>query len=86
MNVTHYGQLSSEKTAFENNQCRQIVKEIVNFGITQRQMLLVAYFLAQELENVEHMQLLTTMIRELREDLFVIGESQPMQMEKENNG
>jgi hypothetical protein len=69
-----YGQMRSEQTAEENKICRQIVKEINNFGITQRQTLMVIYLLATELENVEQMRALTKLARELGGDeLFLIG-------------
>ena len=69
-----YGQSSSEKVADENNICRQMVREINNFGVTQRQTLLVIYLLAMELENVEQMRSITKLVRELGGDeLFLIG-------------
>jgi hypothetical protein len=69
-----YGQMKSEKMAEENQICRQIVKEISNFGVTQRQSLMIIYLLASELENVEQMQAITKMIRGLGGDeLFLIG-------------
>lgn len=69
-----YGQAQSEKRAAENLICRQIVREISNFGITQRQSLLVMYLLASELENVEQMRAITKLVRELGgEELFLSG-------------
>lgn len=75
-----YGQLQSEKRAEENNVCRQMVREINNFGVTQRQTLLLIYLLASELENVEHMKAITTLVRELGgDDLFISGRPEPDQ-------
>jgi len=69
-----YGQMRSEQMAEENKVCRQIVKEINNFGITQRQTLMVIYLLAAELENVDQMRAITKQVRELGGDeLFLIG-------------
>lgn len=69
-----YGQMRSEQMAEENKVCRQIVKEINNFGITQRQTLMVMYLLAAELENVDQMRAITKLVRELGGDeLFLIG-------------
>lgn len=74
MNAKLYGQAQSEKFAEENHVCRQIVREINNFGITQRQTMMVMYLLAIELENSEHMKTLTKVIRDLGGDeLFLIG-------------
>lgn len=77
-NATLYGEASSEKAASENQICRQMVREINNFGITQRQTLIVIYLLAAELENVEAMKALTKLVREVGgDDLFLIGTPQP---------
>ena len=76
--TTLYGEAQSEKRAEENNVCRQIVREVNNFGITQRQTLLVIYLLASELESMEQTQAITSLVRELGgEDLFLIGTPEP---------
>jgi hypothetical protein len=73
-----YGQAQSEKRAAENLVCRQIVREINNFGITQRQTLMVMYLLASELENGEQMRAITKLVRELGgDDLFLTGAPEP---------
>ena len=60
-----YGEFDSEKRAKENLVARQVVKEINNFGINERQKMMIMYLLALELENTEHMRDLTTVIREM---------------------
>lgn len=75
--ATLYGQAQSEKRAEENATCRQIVREIGNFGVSQRQMLLIIHLLASELENVEHMRAITRLVRDLDSDLFLIGSAEP---------
>ena len=73
-NPVMYGQAHSEKRAEENNVCRQMVREINNFGVTQRQTLFLIYLLASELENIEHMRAITKLVRELGDnDLFISG-------------
>jgi hypothetical protein len=70
-----YGKTQVEKLVEENEISRQIVKEINNFGINQRQTLMVIYLLASELENTGHMRAITRLIRELGADeLFLIGQ------------
>lgn len=88
MSVVMYGQAQSEKLAEENQVCRQIVREVNNFGISQRQAMMVMYLLASELENVEHMRALTKLIRELgSSELFLIGAPEPdHEVTEENNG
>lgn len=54
-----------------------MIREINNFGITQRQSLLLIYLLALELENVEHMRTLTQVVRGLTDDLMLIGAAEP---------
>ncbi len=68
-----YGQSSSEKIAEENLTCRQIVQEIYNFGVSQRQIMFLIFLLASELENVEHMRSITHLVRNLRSDTFISG-------------
>jgi hypothetical protein len=55
-----------------------MVREINNFGVTQRQTLFLIYLLASELENVEHMRAITKLVRELGgDDLFLSGRPEP---------
>ena len=74
-----YGQLTSEKLAIENEDCRKIVKEIVNLGLTQRQQLFLIYLLSMNLENIEYVQTLTSMIKDIAGDEVFISK-------KEDNG
>lgn len=70
----HYGQLNSEKIAKENEECRKIVKEIINIGLTQRQQMFLIYLLSMELENIEFVQTLTSMIKEIAGDQIFISQ------------
>jgi hypothetical protein len=70
--MTHiYGELSSEKLAIENENCRKIVKEIMDFGVNQRQLGKVIYLLSLNLENIEVVQELSAAIKELIPEIFV---------------
>lgn len=69
-----YGQLQSEKMAEENRIAREIVKEIGNFGINERQRWMVIYLLAMELENIEDLKELTGFIKLRKgENVFLTG-------------
>jgi hypothetical protein len=70
-----YGQLSSEKLAQENEDCRKIVREIHNIGITQRQQMFLIYLLSLELENINHVKDLTDVIKEIAGDEIFISRS-----------
>jgi hypothetical protein len=74
-----YGQLTSEKLAKENEECRKIVKEVLNIGLTQRQQMFLIYLLSMELENIEYVQTMTNIIKELAGDEIFISK-------KEDNG
>ena len=66
-----YGKNLSDKLAEENNQARKIVSEIFNFGISERQKWLIMYYLALELEDVEKMQELTSVIKEINPNINI---------------
>lgn len=67
-----YGELESEKIASENNIARKIVKEINDFGISDRQRWMIIKLLALEIESVDHMKSLVSVIDELKGDeIFV---------------
>jgi hypothetical protein len=70
--TVHYGQAKSEKLAEESKIARQIVREIGNFGVNDRQRLLIMYYLGLELEKVEDMRSVTEFItKQVGEDLFI---------------
>lgn len=70
-----FGQLSSEKIAKENEDCRRIVKEVLNVGLSQRQQMFLIYLLSLELENIEHVKNLTDLIKEIAGDEIFVSRS-----------
>ena len=50
-----YGKTSDEDYLEKMIVCRDIVKEILNFGVSEKQKLQIIYLLALELENREIM-------------------------------
>jgi hypothetical protein len=75
MNVQTFGQLSSEKIAAENEECRKIVREVINIGLTQRQQMFLIYLLSLELENISHVKDLTDVIKEIAGDEIFLSRS-----------
>ncbi len=59
-----YGKTEEEKWASEMLSARQITQEVLNFGVTQRQILQIAYLLSLELENREALVKITSVIKE----------------------
>lgn len=49
----HFGKLESETLVEENVQCRDIVMEIMRFGVKQRQITTIIRLLALEMEDIE---------------------------------
>lgn len=76
-----YGQLSSEKLALQNEECRKIVKEIINVGLSQRQQLFLIYLLSMELENIEYVKELTQLIKDMAGDQIFISRSENGQID-----
>jgi len=77
-----YGKLSSEKFSEENEQCRAILGEIVNFGVSDRQKLFIIYLLSLELEDVEKMQNIASFMKEFYASEIFLTEH--YESEKEN--
>jgi hypothetical protein len=50
-----YGETESDRWAKDSLKCRQIVSEIMNFGVSQDQILQVINLLAMELEDRNQM-------------------------------
>lgn len=67
------GEFGVEKDARENQKSREIVSEIMNFGVNDRMILVIITSLAMNLERVEHMKEITKCVRNLEESsAFII--------------
>lgn len=67
-----YGKLRSEQRAEENMKCRSIVRDIMETGLTQRQIWFVLYNLALGLENHDDAQDMASFIKERKgSELFL---------------
>jgi len=65
--------IETKLSAPKRHECREIVQEIKNFGINERQKLYLIYLLSLELENREVMLALTKAVGENREKIKVSG-------------
>lgn len=68
--ITHYGTNQQESDASEILKCRQIVRTIIEFGVTEQQKLKLIYLLALELENRDHLQEISGLIKQIEEGEF----------------
>ena len=64
-----FGQTKADKLAEENNTARQIVSEISNYGVNDRQRWLIIYYLALEIEDVEKMQEVCSVLKEINPEI-----------------
>jgi|ETNvirnome_2_300_1030623.scaffolds.fasta_scaffold00651_14 hypothetical protein len=53
--IKEYGKSETEVHVEKMNACREIVTEILNFGVTDSQKLKIIYLLSLELENRENL-------------------------------
>jgi len=69
MDIKKYGVTSLETSAKEVTMAREIVSEVLNFGVSQQQILRVAYLLSLELENREMMIDISTCVKKHMDSL-----------------
>lgn len=62
-----YGETKHEQDAGDMTACRQIVSEIMNFGVKQSQIISVVKLLALELENREHMLMICDCVEKIND-------------------
>lgn len=68
-----YEKTNSENLAEENTVARKIVKEINDFGISNRQKYLIMYYLSLELEDIEKAQVISSFLKEIQPDITITG-------------
>ena len=73
MTMELFGKSNADKLAEENLLARQIVKEISEFGISERQRCLIMYYLSLELEDIEKAQTISFFLKECIPDLTIAG-------------
>ena len=71
-------------TAEQNLRCREIVKEIINFPVSQRQIYMIMYLLSLNIENFEHSQELSAALHEMRNDIHLADNSLHTQLKLDN--
>ena len=60
------GKTENEMDASQLLECRKIVKNILNFGVTDKQKIQLIYLLSLELESRDAMNLITSTIKNVR--------------------
>ncbi|MAG26405.1 hypothetical protein CMI47_12720 [Candidatus Pacearchaeota archaeon] len=62
-----------QEDLLEKDECRNIVKEIMDFGVSQRQIIEIINILALELENREQMISIRNATKKIKGDSLIIG-------------
>ena len=68
-NSNLYGQIQAEKLASDIQICREIVKEIGDFGINDKQRITIINLLAMELENNNLSREIVKLIRDSEDNM-----------------
>lgn len=68
MSIRKYGTSNDEKILQESLEAKQIVKEILTYGVSQKQLMYIINDLALNLENMDHCRRLVNLLNELAED------------------
>lgn len=63
-----YGKTEAETDAENSLKCRQIVSEILNFGVSESQKLKIIQLLSLELEDRDRMEKLSNLTKALLDD------------------
>jgi len=66
--IKSYGSTEDELDVKDRARCRDIVQEILNFGVTQKQIVQLVYLLSLELENIEEMRYLSNACKAVAND------------------
>ena len=69
------GKSEAEIAAENLLKCRQIVAEILNFGVTQEQQLQIIYLLSLELENREALEDIADSVKRHKVDIENLGQN-----------
>jgi len=62
-----YGEMSVETDLKDMTVCRDIVKELLDYGINQKQILQIIYLLSLEVENREAMLYISKAVKDVME-------------------
>jgi len=68
--------IKAKEDLLEKQECREIIKEILNFNVSQRQVLELINLLSLELENREWMAAIRKAVKEVRGNSVIIAKSE----------
>lgn len=68
MGIRKYGLSSDEKTHEESLEAREIVKNIIDYGVSQKQIMYIINDLALNIENIEHSKRIIQLLQDLSDN------------------
>lgn len=63
--IKKYGSTQAELDAGAKSQCRDIVRVIMQYGVSEQQLLKIIYLLSLELSNRGHLQQISNLVKRL---------------------
>jgi hypothetical protein len=72
-----YGKSDTELAVDARATAREIVQEVLNFGVSQQQILYIVYLLALELEDRDAMLTISNSVKQLLENIGDSDEDEP---------
>jgi hypothetical protein len=72
-NIKTYGETTDETEVKERSKCREIVGEIMKFGVNQKQIIQIVYLLSLELENRDEMIRISQACKDVQNDKVTKG-------------
>lgn len=80
MGIRTYGTSVDDVTIKESDEARKIVAEIMNYGISQNQILYIINDLAMNLENQDHLSRILNVVRDIKDDTIIITKKSPLEV------
>jgi len=80
MGIRTYGTSVDDTIIKESDEARKIVAEIMNYGISQNQILYIINDLALNLENQAHLRRILNVVRDIKDDTIVIAKRSPLEV------
>jgi hypothetical protein len=80
MGIRTYGNSSDDETIQESAEAREIVSKILDYGVSQKQILYIINDLALNLENQDHVRRLVNLIKDFREEMLIISTKSPLEV------
>lgn len=80
MGIRTYGTSVDDKVLKESAEARDIVSKIMDYGISQKQILYIINDLAMNLENPDHLKRIVNVVRAVKEDTIIIANKSPLEV------